>query len=213
VIEHYLRELHARLPRERRSRFLAEAEAHLRDRRDALIAAGHAPDEAERLAVESFGPVDDVARRMSAVAARYLTRRAAVAALVALAFLVVPLYLVPENTFGPAEWASKPSPVTVTQVVAVLLWLASLAVAAAAVLAAFADRARTAATLLAAAAGLACATGAAALVAGIVWLEHAPWTPLWWALGVVVPATILAVGMAAGALALVWARRQLLDVR
>lgn len=208
-----LRELQRRLPPERRSRFLTEAEAHLRDRKDALIAAGHSPDEAERLAVASFGPVDDVARRMSAVAAGHVTRRSAVAALIALAFLVVPLYVVPENTFGPAEWASEPSAVTVTQVVALLLWIASLAVAVAAVVAASADRARAAATLLAAAAGLACATGAAALVAGVVWLDHAPWTPLWSALGLVVPATIVAVGVAAGALALVWARRPLLDRR
>jgi hypothetical protein len=95
----------------------------------------------------------------------------------------------------------------------VLLWIASLAVAAAAVVAAFADRARAASTLLAAAVALACTTGVAALVAGAVWLEHAPWTPLWWALGVVVPATVVGVGVAAGALARVWARRPLLDSR
>jgi hypothetical protein len=44
-----------------------------------------------------------------------------------------------------------------------------------------------------------------------VWLDHAPWTPLWSALGLVVPATIVLVGVTAGALAWIQTRRPRLE--
>ena len=211
MIEQYLRELARLLPGTRRERFLREAEDHLRDRASALVAAGVPTVEAERRAVEAFGPVEEVARGLAGVAAVHATRRAAVLALGALALLVVPLYAIPENTFGPAQWEAKPVSVTATQLVAVGVWLAALGLGAAAVAAAFLDRSRAAGVLLATAVTLAFATGVAVLTACAVWLEHAPWTPLWSALGLVVPATIVLVCIAAGALAWAWARRPLLD--
>jgi HAAS len=213
VIDEYLRELDRRLPRSRRVRFLAEAEAHLRDSADELVAEGLARDEAERRAVAAFGSADNVARSMAAVAALHQTRAATLVALGALVSLVGPLYLVPENTFGPAQWTSKPGSVAATQLFAVGLWLASLTLVAAAVTAAFSRHNRAAAQLLATATALAVGTAAAVVLADVVWLAHAPWTPLSWALGVVLPATMVALAVAAGSLVLVWTRRPLLDVR
>ena len=45
-----------------------------------------------------------------------------------------------------------------------------------------------------------------------VWLANAPWTPLWAALGLMLPATIVLLGAAAGALAWVVTTRPLLAV-
>ena len=212
MIEEYLRELARRLPSTRRTRFLREAEAHLRDRADALIAAGQRSSEAERQAVASFGPVQVVAHAFTAAAAVHAVRRGTVLAAAALAALVFPLYLIPENTFGPAQWEAKPDSVSLTQLLAVTAWLVSLALGAGAVVALLAHRPRAAATLVTGAVAAGLATGVAVLVAGAVWLDHAPWTPLWAALGLMLPATVVLLGTAAGALAWVRARRPLLAV-
>jgi hypothetical protein len=210
-IENYLAELETRLPAACRRRFLREAEEHLRDGKAALVARGADPAEAERRAIEGFGPVDVVATRMAWEGSVLATRRGTVLALAALLLLFIPLYAIPENTFGPAEWATKPTVVGATQLVAVTFWLAAMAVGASAVAAAFLERPRAAAALLATAGGLGFATGVAVLVAGAVWLDHAPWTPLWSALGLVVPATIVLVGVTAGALAWIQTRRPRLE--
>lgn len=210
-IQDYLAELAQRLPGACRSRFLREAEEHLRDRQAALVARGAAPAEAERRAVEVFGPVDVVVTRMAWESSLVVTRRGTVLALAALVLLLVPLYAIPENTFGPAQWATKPTAVTATQVVAVTFWLAATAVGALAVAAAILERPRAAAALLATAVALGVLTGVALLVAGVVWLDHAPWTPLWSALGLVVPATIVLIGVAAGALSWIQGRRPRLE--
>ena len=210
MIEEYLGELGRLLPSTRRTRFLREAESHLRDRANALIAAGETVPEAERKAVELFGPVAVVAQAFAAAAAVHAVRRGTVLAVAALAALVVPLYLVPENTFGPAQWAAKPDSVAVTQLVALVAWLASLALGAVAVVALLADRPRAAATLVTGAVAAGLTTGVAMLVAGAVWLDHAPWTPLWATLGLMLPATAVLLGTAAVALAWVRARRPLL---
>jgi hypothetical protein len=210
-LEEYLAELAARVPGACRRRFLREAEEHLRERKAALVASGAAPAEAERRAVEAFGSVDVVVTRMAWESSVLATRRGTVLALAALVLLVIPLYAIPENTFGPAQWATKPTAVTATQLVAVMFWLAATVISALAVSAALLERPRAAAALLATAVALSFVTGVALLVAGAVWLEHAPWTPLWSALGLVVPATIALIGVAAGALAWIQARRPLLE--
>jgi hypothetical protein len=203
-IEEYLAQLAPRLPGACRRRFLREAEEHLRDRSAALVAGGAAPAEAERRAVEGFGSVDEVVARMAWESSVRATRRGTVLAFAALVLLLLPLYAIPEHTFGPAQWAAKPTAVTATQLAAVTAWLAATGVGALAVTAAFLERPRAAAVLLAAAVALGCVTGVAVLAAGAVWLDHAPWTPLWSALGLVVPVTLALLGVAAGALA--WIR-------
>ena len=129
--------------------------------------------EAERKAVESFGPVAVVAQAFAA-AAPFTPCGGTVLAVAALAALVVPLYLVPENTFGLRSGRRSPDSVAVTQLVALAAWLVSLALGAVAVAALLADRPRAAATLVTGAVAAGLTTGVAMLVAGAVWLDHAP---------------------------------------
>jgi hypothetical protein len=123
TIDGYVAELERRLPRLRRGRLLAEAEDHLRDSATRHRARELSPEAAEAAAVDEFGPVDVVARRLRAVAAVGETRVASVLALGAVAFFVFPLYVVPENTLPPAPWMEKPRDIAVLQFLAVGLWL------------------------------------------------------------------------------------------
>ncbi|MDP9095979.1 MAG: hypothetical protein M3N26_05405 [Pseudomonadota bacterium] len=79
-IDDYLDELAARLEgdRQRARHFLVEAEAHLNDERDARVARGEDPAEAESAAIRIFGRSAEVAR--SANRATWLASRHAVAA-------------------------------------------------------------------------------------------------------------------------------------
>ncbi len=130
TIDEYLRELQRRLPRIRRGRALAEADAHLRDSAARYEAGGLDRAAAEAAAVRDFGDLDLVARRFAAEVAGVETRLASALALVAVALFVFPLYVVPENTLPPASWAEKPGDIVVLQLVTVAFWVAAGALAA-----------------------------------------------------------------------------------
>jgi hypothetical protein len=202
TIEAYLRELGRRLPSTRRTRLLNEAESHLRESADALVAAGVERREAERRAIEAFGPVDLVAGAFAEESARHATRRAAVITVGALALLVVPLYGIPENTLPPASWTLKPADIEWAQRLAVGLWLASLALGAAAVIAAVLDRARVARAALAGALAAGLASCLAAGYAAVRWLDEVPGSAASLLLGTT--AALVLLGLAA--LGLAWAR-------
>jgi hypothetical protein len=129
-VDDYLRELAGRLPRTRRARFLAEAEAHLRDAVEHHRARGLPPLQAEAKALAEFGSVDLVARRVAAEFAVLEIRAASLVALGAAACFVIPLYVVPENTLPPATWATKPGDIVALQAATVSLWLGSVVLAA-----------------------------------------------------------------------------------
>jgi hypothetical protein len=131
TIDEYLAELGRRLPRTRRRRFLAEAEEHLRDAARANRRRGLDAESAERAAIESFGDVVVVARRLASEAAVWETRIAAALAFGAASPFVFPLYIVPENTLPPATWVEKPRDILVLQVLAIALWISAGVLAAA----------------------------------------------------------------------------------
>lgn len=174
TIEAYLRELGRLLPSTRRTRFLREAESHLRETAAALVAKGVEPGEAERRATEAFGPVEVVARAFCEESARHATRRATVLTLGALILLVLPLYGIPENTLPPATWAVKPADLAWAQQLATGLWLASLAFGVVAVTAAVFDRAPLARAGLALAVAAGAASCLAAGYAAVRWLGEVP---------------------------------------
>jgi len=204
TIDGYLAGLERRLPRTRRRRFLAEAEEHLRDAAARHAAGGLSWQAAERAAVRDFGPVEVVARRLAAEAAVYETRGAALIALGAAALFVFPLYVVPENTLPPAQWAAKPTDITVLQVVTVTFWLTAVALAATS--AAFTWTRwshHTAHALVATGAGV---MGSVLISAALVarWFTAAPVTSSWPLLAA--PAALACLGTCVAAAA--WARHR-----
>ena len=74
TIDAYLAALEGSLPRISRRRILAEAQEHLRDSAAAHGAAGLSLHAAEAAAVDDFGPVEVVARRLAAEGAIRETR-------------------------------------------------------------------------------------------------------------------------------------------
>ena len=76
---HYLSRLDAALvgPRRTRRSLLREASDHLDDATDALVAAGHEPDDAARRAVADFGTVGEVAPDFQTTLAVAASRRTA----------------------------------------------------------------------------------------------------------------------------------------
>ena len=78
------------------------------------------------------------------------TRLATALALGAAALFVFPLYVVPENTLPPAQWAEKPRDIFVLQTVTVALWLLSVALAAVGTVLSWTRASRFTAALLAA---------------------------------------------------------------
>ena len=164
TIEEYLAELERRIPRTRRGRFLVEAEEHLRDAARANERRGLDPESAERTAVESFGDVSLVARRLASEAAVWETRIAAALALGATFLFVFPLYVVPENTLPPATWIEKPRDILALQVIAVALWISAGVLATASTFLAWTGWIRFAAPVL----GLALLAMAASILASAV---------------------------------------------
>jgi hypothetical protein len=204
TIERYLTDLGRRLPLIRRKRFLAEAEAHLRDSVARHRAAGLDPESAEAEALADFGSLDVVPRRFAAEGAVVEMRVASLLALVAAALFVFPLYVVPENTLPPAAWETKPVDILVLQVVSVSLWLASVGLAAMAALLAWTPWSRLAARVLSAV--LVAIVGAAMVSAALVvrWFSEASVTLDWPLLAA--PMAVCALGVCA--LARVWACRR-----
>ena len=204
TIEAYLAELARRLPRTQRRRFLAEAEEHLRDAARANVLRGLDADTAEHAAVESFGAPELVARRLAAVTAVSVARRASLLALAAIAALVLPLYGIPENTLPPARWDAKPADIAVLQALAIGLWLTAVAFAGLGLACSLSRHARIAVAALAAAS----VTVAAFVVVGVAlfarWLAEAPWTPLWPFLVLALPISVCCLGFTV--LATLWGR-------
>lgn len=111
TIDAYLAELERALPRTGRNRALREAREHLRDAALRHSAGGASDYEAESAATRDFGPVDDVALRLSAELAVRQTRIASALALTATvaAALVVAAVLY----FDIEENDSAPTPVLI----------------------------------------------------------------------------------------------------
>ena len=201
TIDAYLAELERRLPRLGGRRPRAEVREHLRDAAAQHEARGLSRGDAECAAVRDFGPVEQIARRLGSDIALRETRSAAVLALVATAFFVFPLYVVPENTLPPAPWLEKPRDIAALQLVMVALWVAAGAAALAATALAWTRLSTFAAPTLA----VALTALAGATIAGIVlvvrWFSYTPSTPSW-ALAAPLAATcLIACGGAAA-----WAR-------
>ena len=158
----------------RRRRLLAEVEGHLRESAEALRRAGRTAEEAEHEAVARFGAPDAVAADAVRAAGPAGLSWAAGLLAAALAFYVLPLYAIPENTLPAAPWAERPDHLTWKLYVA----LAAYGLAVALVLPAFAA-ARLGWTRLAFAALLASAaaltvSAIAATVLAIQWAAAAP---------------------------------------
>ena len=154
--------------------------------------------------MDDFGPVKLVARRFAAESAVRETRLATALALGASALFVFPLYVVPENTLPPAQWAEKPRDILVLQLVVVGCWLVAVGLAVVGAALAWTPASRFAAPLIAATtiAILGSVVASAALV--VRWFAEVPATPGWPLL-----AAPLAFGcLAVGAVAAAWTRER-----
>lgn len=206
MIEAYLRELGGSLPSTRRTRFLREAEAHLEEHAAVLERGGVARGEAERRAVEAFGPVDVVAAQLAETAARVAVRRASGVTLVGLLALVAPLYLVPENLLPPAPWVSKPAHLAVLQGLVVAAYLAGLVAAAAAVAVGRIARPTFVAWLVAAGLAGGVAACSVSVVLAIAWAAEVPGTSAWIVAASAASGAALALSLVAGGA--VWTRER-----
>ena len=179
TIDEYLEELRRLLPRIARVRALAEVREHLRDSAAQHRTAGISAGDAELRATGEFGDVQDVARRLGRELAVRETRLAALVTLGAVAVFVFPFYVIPENTLGPAPWAQKPSDIVLLQKVALGLWSAAGALAAASAIVAWTRWPRAASVALIAAGAAMLATTAASIALWVRWHEHTLSTPAW----------------------------------
>jgi hypothetical protein len=201
TIDAYLAELERTLSRAARRRALPEIKEHLRDSAARHRAAGASPYDAEEAATRDFGPADEVARRIDGELAVRETRLASLLALGAVLAFVFPLYVIPENTLGPATWPEVPSEIVALQRASIALWLVSGALAAVSVVLAWTRWQPLAAhTLLATAVTIAAAT-AVGSVHAIRWIQLSPTTPNWF-----VSAVAAAAILAACLLAALWTR-------
>jgi hypothetical protein len=203
VIAAYLRELDAEVgPLPLRRRLLAEAEDHLRATAEALEAEGVDRAEAERRAVERFGAAEAVARRLRAEVGARARRWGAWVVPLLVALYVAPFYVVPENAFPPAPWATTPGYLVWKHDVA--LWAFAAAVALALLgAAAAAWTARLVVPVLAGAAVAALALSA--VVSGVMdaqWIDEVPGTSAALVYGAMLPLKALFVLAAATAVAL-----------
>jgi hypothetical protein len=179
TIDAYLAELARRLPRLGRRRIIAEVEGHLRDSTARHEAAGLARSAAEEAATRDFGDVALMARRLAAEVAVRETRAAPALALAAIAVFVFPLYVVPENTLPPAEWATKPRDILALQVITISLWLAAGALAAVSALLAWTRWSRFASPVLQLSFGALTASVAASLILAVRWTVTVPDAIVW----------------------------------
>lgn len=205
-IDEYLAELERHLPRAHRRRLLSEAEEHLRDSAHAQRLRGIDNDAAEHAATEGFGAPSLVAHRMASVSALRDVRRAAALAVAAVAFLVFPLYGIPENTLPPARWDAKPADIASLQRLAIGFWLVALVFAVAGLGCSLSRHARFAVPLAMGAAGAVAGLFVVGVVLTVRWFAEAPWTPLWPCLGLALPISLACVGTVFAAI--VWARSQ-----
>jgi hypothetical protein len=201
TIDAYLVELQRLLPRLAGRRAVAEVREHLRDTAAEQRAAGLSTLDAEVAATQTFGSVENVAQRLGAELAVRESRLACVLALVAAAFFVFPLYVVPENTLPPATWVEKPTDIALLQGFAIGCWIGGCLLAALATLFAWTRWSRLAAPFLLGSA--VAVTGSTAVSAALVarWFAVTPATPNW---ALAAPLAATCVGVCAGAA--VWAR-------
>ncbi len=113
TIDAYLAELERALPRTRRDRALREAREHLRDAAARHRAAGASDFEAETAATRDFGPVDEVARRLSAELAVRKRRMASALVLLLSVALVAALSFGAGVSLDIGEDGTAPTPVLV----------------------------------------------------------------------------------------------------
>jgi hypothetical protein len=201
TIDAYLAELERRLPRLAGRRARGEVREHLRDATAQYEAEGASRVDAESSAVRDFGPVEQIARRLSVEIAVRETRVAGVLALLATAFFVFPLYVVPENTLPPATWVDKPQDVAVLQLAMVTLWVAAGALALVATALAWTRLPRFAAPVVALALGALAGSTLVGIALTVRWFSHTPATPNW---ALAAPLAAVCVVACAGAAA--WAR-------
>jgi hypothetical protein len=201
TIDAYLAELERRLPRLTGRRALAEVREHLRDTASRQRSAGMSAAAAEEAATSAFGPPDDVARRFLAELVPRELRVAAALALGAVAFFVVPLYVVPENTLPPAPWLEKPQDLLVLQVAGVGLWVAAGALALAAAVLAWTRWLRLVVPTLESAAVALVASIAVDAALVVRWFSYTPATAGW---GLALPLALACLAVCGGSA--LWAR-------
>ena len=211
TIDAYLAELRRRLPSTRRERFLREAEEHLREDARERMRTGTNPLSAEADAVAAFGPLEEVADRLSREAAPVAVRRATVVAVIGFGTLIVPLYGIPENRLPPAPWDDRPTLLDVLVTTTEAAWLGAVVIALVALVASSSGRARLATACLVAAGAVGVASVTAAIVTTIAWRTEAPATPVWSILALLVPATAATLGIALVAVAWAYEKLPLLD--
>jgi hypothetical protein len=201
TIDAYLTELERLLSWSARRRALPEIKEHLRDSAARHRDTGESPFEAEEVATRDFGRAAEVARRVDGELAVRETRLASLLALGAVLAFVGPLYVIPENSLGPATWTEVPAEILGLQRVSIALWLVSGTLAAVSVALSWTRRLDVAAhTLLATAGSIVAATAVGSALA-LRWIQLSPTTPNW-ALSALFAALILAVC----ALAALWTR-------
>ena len=196
TIDSYLAELRRLLPRVARVRALPEVREHLRDAAARHRAAGMPPGDAEVRATGEFGDATEVATRLGRELAVRETRLASLLALLAVAMFVFPLYVIPENTLGPAPWVEKPRDIAALQNLALGLWVTAGVLATASVVLAWTRRQRTASTLLVAVAVAMLGVTAASIALYVRWHEETLASPSW-----AIPPAVVCVGAVAAAAA------------
>ena len=201
TIEEYLSALARLLPRIARLRALPEVRDHLCDAAARHRADGLSPFEAEAAATRDFGSVAEVGRRLGFELAVRETRLAALLALAAMAFFVVPLYVVPENTLPPAPWAEKPRDIALLQAGAIGCWLLGGLLATVGVALAWTRWSRVTAPALLGATAAVAASSVVSVALVVRWFALTPATPSW---GFAAPLALGSIGACASAA--LWAR-------
>jgi HAAS domain-containing protein len=113
TIDAYLAELERALPRARRDRALREVREHLRDAAARHRAGGASDFDAETAATRDFGPVDEVARRLSAELAVRKKRMASALVLLLSVALVAALSFAAGVSLDVGEDEAAPTPVLI----------------------------------------------------------------------------------------------------
>jgi hypothetical protein len=201
TIDAYLAELERRLSWTARRRALPEVKEHLRDAAARHREAGASPFDAEEAATRDFGPPHEVARRVDGEFAVRETRIASLLALGAVLAFVFPLYVIPENTLGPATWPEVPAEILALQRASIALWLVSGTLAAVSVVLAWTRWLQLAAHALLATALAITAASAAGSALALRWIQLSPTTPNW-----ALSAAFAALVLCACVLAALWTR-------
>jgi hypothetical protein len=170
LIDHYLTDLAAELAfhgvrRRRAARIQAEARDHLLE-----LAAEHGEEEA----IERFGPARDLAREAARAARPVALFRSTLVFAAALAFFVLPLYGIPENTLPPAPWDERPAHLTWKLYVSVGAFAIAVPLSLIAVAAAWLRLSRTTLVALSLAGGSLAVSAFVGAVGAVQWAQAVP---------------------------------------